>query len=251
VPKGITLRGAAATGNTIYGNFIGTDVTGQEAPSGLLQYAGISIEAGAAGIASYGMGTDPLDPDTDSDGSTDGVDNCPVVANPGQQNADNQIGNGTGIPGEDSTVPNSAGDNIGDACDSPDADNDGIPNATDSDPGGDITYDDNNNGNPCSPLGTDAADDGPSWDSNCNGIRDGVEGICPLATNPNGDTDGDGLLNTWEVCKWGTDPTKVDSDGDTLGDCKEAVDLNGNGIVDFGGDTLTVAKMTLGLLPCK
>ena len=223
-------------------------------------------------------------------------DNCPLVANPGQYNSDSGprpsgtggIGNGTGIPGDDATIPN--GDTMGDACD-PDLDNDGLPNASDPYPGGDITYDDNANGNPCVPLGTDAADHGPSWDSNCNGVRDGVEGICPLATNPYGDDDGDGLLNTWEVCKWGTDPAKVDTDGDTLGDCVEAVDTDGNGIIDFGGDalnsaratllpagigpgkfgkdgdfdlngnnvlagdygadTLTVAKMTLGILPCK
>jgi parallel beta-helix repeat protein len=198
--------------------------------------------------------TDPNDPDTDHDGFFDGPvdvdgpglgqpnDNCPNVANSGQENADNQIGNGIGIPGHDSTVPNSAGDNIGDACDSPDADNDGIANASDSDPGGDITYDDNNNGIMC-PV--DTADDGPSWDHNCNGKLDGkdlVPGSCPLAVNPRGDDDGDGLKNTWEVCKWGTDPTKVDTDGDTLGDCKEAADVDGNRVVDFTGDVMDYAQ---------
>ncbi len=126
-----------------------------------------------------------------------------------------------------------------------DGDNDGIPNASDSDPGGDITYDDNGNGNPCVPMGTDAADDGPSWDANCNGKLDGLEASCPLATNPEGDDDGDGLLNTWEACKWGTNPNVVDSDGDALGDCIEAVDTDGNGIVDFGGDALNSARATL------
>jgi hypothetical protein len=134
-----------------------------------------------------------------------------------------------------------------DACD-PDIDNDGIPNASDPHPGGDITYDTNGNGNPCVPLGTDAADNGPSWDWNCNGVLDGREGICPLAVNPRGDDDGDGLLNTWEVCKWGTDPTKVDTDGDTVGDCKEAADVNGDGVVNFTGDVIDYAKAAL--LPC-
>jgi hypothetical protein len=63
--------------------------------------------------------------------------------------------------------------------------------------------------------------------------------------NPNGDDDGDGLLNTWEVCKWGTNPGVIDSDGDTLGDCTEAVDTDGNGIVDFGADALNSARATL------
>ena len=65
------------------------------------------------------------------------------------------------------------------------------------------------------------------------------------------DTNGDGLLNTWGVCKWGTDPTKVDTDGDGIGDRKGAVDTDGDGIGDFGGDTLTTAKMALHILPCK
>ena len=189
-------------------------------------------------------------PDTDGDTVPDSVDNCPLVPNPDQNNSDSgprssgsgAIGNGASIAGDDRTVPN--GDSLGDACD-PDLDNDGIPNASDPDPGGDITYDDNGNGDPCVPLGTDAADDGPSWDSNCNGVLDGVEGSCPLAVNPKGDDDGDGLLNTWEVCKWGTDPTKVDTDGDVKGDCIEAADNDGNGLVDFGGDAINNAKSTL------
>jgi hypothetical protein len=192
--------------------------------------------------------------DTDDDGVPDNfdsvVDNCPLVSNPGQENTDGgpppsgtgAIGNGTGIAGDDATIPN--GDSIGDACD-PDIDNDGIPNGTDSDQGGDITYDDNANGDPCVPLGTDGDDDGPSWDSDCNGVRDGMEGSCPLTTNPNGDDDGDGLKNSWEVCKWGTDPTKVETDGDGIGDCIEAVDTDGNGVIDFGSDTLNSARATL------
>jgi len=194
----------------------------------------------------------PLDPenDVDGDGICAAADNCPLVSNPGQENSDSgpppsgagAIGNGTGIAGDDVTVPN--GDPFGDACDD-DLDNDGIANASDLDPGGDITYDDNNNGNPCVPLGTDAADGGPSWDSNCNGVRDGVEGSCPLTVNPEGDDDGDGLLNTWEVCKWGTDPDVVDSDGDGLGDCVEAASTDGNSTVDFGGDGLNSARATL------
>ncbi len=159
--------------------------------------------------------------------------------------ADKQIGNGTGIPGEDGTAPDSAAGLEGDACGSADVDNDGVPNGSDPDPGGDITYDDNNNGIACVAMGTDAADDGPSWDANCNGVLDGEEGICPLAVNPNGDNDGDGLLNTWEVCKWGTDPNVVDSDGDGTGDCIEAVDTDGNKIIDFGGDALNSARAAL------
>jgi hypothetical protein len=187
---------------------------------------------------SDGLG-DLCDPDDDNDTVLDVSDNCPFVSNPGQENNDSQIGNGKGIAGDDRTAPNS--DVLGDACD-PDADNDGIPNGTDSNPGGDITYDDNNDGAMCP---ADAADDGPSWDSNCNGVMDGLEAICPLAVNPNGDDDGDGLKNTWEVCKWGTDPAVIDSDGDTVGDCVEAADVDGNGVANFTGDAIAYAKAAL------
>jgi len=184
--------------------------------------------------------------DVDGDGVGDACDNCVSVPNAGQENADAAIGNGPGVPGDDRTVPNAVADSEGDACETDgDADNDGLPDAEDGDPGGDITYDDNNDGNPCLPMGTDSSDDGPSWDSDCDGRRDGVEASCPLAVNPNGDDDGDGLKNTWEVCKWGTNPAVLDSDGDTLGDCVEAADADGNGVVSFTGDVIYYAKAAL------
>jgi uncharacterized delta-60 repeat protein len=227
--------------------------------------------------------TNPLNPDTDADGALDGADNCPLVPNPGQANTDSgprpsgtgAIDNGPGIPGEDATIPN--GDTMGDACD-PDSDNDGLPDAQDTNPlgstgicaafagandghpnpaGGDVTNDDNHNGDPALPMGADAADNGPSWDTDGDGALDGVE--CMLDHNPRdradrptiaecggtGDTDGDGLLNAWETCGWGTSPNVVDSDGDGIGDCKEAADVNGDGVVDFVVDTISYAKATL------
>lgn len=58
---------------------------------------------------------DPADPDDDNDGAGDGVDNCPFVANGGQEDRD--------------------GDGAGDACDpliDGDADADGLPDGPDS-----------------------------------------------------------------------------------------------------------------------
>jgi len=146
------------------------------------------------------------------------------------------IGNGKGIPGGDATVPN--GDALYDACDD-DFDNDGIPDVSDTDPGGDITYDDNNDGIVCP---TDTADDGPSWDSDCDGKLDGWVGACGSGST---DTDTDGLMDAWENCKWGTNPAVIDSDGDTLGDCKEAADVDGNSVVNFPGDVIYYAKAIL------
>ncbi|MDP9238560.1 MAG: S8 family serine peptidase [Chloroflexota bacterium] len=187
-------------------------------------------------------------PDADLDGICDALDNCPNVPNADQANFDAAgIGNGPGIPGDDTTVANS--DTLGDACD-PDIDNDGLLNGSDPDPGGDNTADDNGDGNTAVGCygGTDAADDGPSWDTNCNGILDGQESnpIC-LAADTGADTDGDGLHDRWEVCTWGTDPNVVDSNGDGIGDCKQVMDMNGNGLVT-NADALFIKRAVFGII---
>jgi len=231
-----------------------------------------------------GAYTGNLKLDSDGDGVTDTVDNCPFVPNPDQKNSDAlAFDNGPGIPGDDKTVPNS--DNLGDACD-PDDDNDGLldvdeeplnncgafndlaanhPNPSRDD----VTNDDNHNGNPAPNMGRDSLDNGPSWDTDNDGVLDGAE--CQLGFNPRNkasrpsvnncatylsnlfgsnitrttDTDGDGLLDVWEFCGWGTDPKKVDTDNDGKGDCKEAADVDGNGIVDYDGDAMYYAKAAL------
>jgi hypothetical protein len=217
-------------------------------------------------------GTNPCDADTDDDGLDDGDDNCGTVSNADQTNSDSgppppasdtgAIGNGPGVAGNDETVPN--GDGLGDACD-PDADNDSLDNTDDgallsncvpigepanhpSPMSGDITYNDNND---LTMLG--AGDNGPSWDTDGDSVRDGVE--CLGGTNPRvaaagdrttcsslaggtGDTDGDGIDDTAEFCKWGSSRTVQESDGDGLGDCTEVMDVNGNGLVTNGDATL-------------
>lgn len=189
--------------------------------------------------------------DTDGGGVPDATDNCVSVPNPDQANFDGDappygdgvgIGNGSGISGDDKTVSNS--DTLGDACD-PDADNDGIPNDTDSDPEGDMTYDDNNDGNPCKPLGGssgDEDDDGPSWGADCDGKLDGWVDACGSTS---ADADTDGLKDAWETCKWGSNPAVLDSDGDGFGDCVEAADVDGNTVVNFTGDVIAYAKAIL------
>ena len=207
-------------------------------------------------------------------------DNCPSVYNPTQLNSDAApVDNGPGIAGNDGTIPN--GDGLGDACD-PDNDNDQILNANEfsatacapydlsttthlSPVFGDVTNDDNHNGNPAPPMGTDAADNGPSWDTDNDGVLDGVE--CRLGTNPRNrasrptvlqcanlltggtgpntastDADHDGLTAATENCKWGTSDLSSDSDGDGLGDCREAADIDGDALITFPGDVLGEAN---------
>jgi len=149
------------------------------------------------------------------------------------------ITGGRGIAGNDSTVAwNVKNDLKGDACDG-DWDNDGILNGVDPNPSGDVTYDDNNDG-----TWKGAGDNGTSWDANVNAKLDGPEALalCPLAGNA--DTDGDGLLDKWEYCKWASSPNSLDSDGDTKGDCVEVVDTNGDGAANLT-DVVNMAKAAL------
>lgn len=225
------------------------------------------------------QGTSPLSPDTDGDGFKDkpatshaplnantDEDSCPTIANPDQQNSEGAAGNGPSLAGDDLTVPQS--DATGDVCDLDD-DNDGLadideqsadacgafnlsetlhPNAA----RGDNTNDDNGNGIPAPPMGTDGTDDGPSWDTDNDGVRDGYE--CLRGTHPrdrlskpgplpddSADADADGLLNGWERRQWGTAATVIDSDGDGMGDCREAADVDGNGALNSTGDLLAYA----------
>jgi hypothetical protein len=210
-------------------------------------------------------GTNPCDPDTDADGVDDGPDNCGTISNPDQLNSDTgppppssdtgAIGNGPGVVGDDTTVPN--GDGFGDVCDV-DRDNDSLDDADDgallancvpigqpanhpSPTFGDITYNDNND-----LVMMGAGDNGASWDTDGDAVRDGIE--CLSGTNPRvsavadrtacntlagglADTDGDGIDNQAEFCKWGSSRTVQDTDGDGLGDCTEIMDVNGNKVI--------------------
>jgi hypothetical protein len=213
-----------------------------------------------ARIAAYCLSATDLDGDT----VVNNADNCPLKGPAAQTNTNPTIGNGKGIAGDDSTVPwNVKNDSKGDAC-TGDLDNDSIPNATDAEPGGpgaDITYDDGGATGP-PPDGTwkGAGDDGPSWDilplnggnpGVGNGKLDGLETVCAgtFSDMPagwaNADTDNDGLKNSWEFCKWASSPNVVDSDGDGKGDCVEAADVDGNGVVSFTGDVIYYAKAIL------
>jgi len=137
---------------------------------------------------------DLADDDRDDDGIPDSEDNCPDVANPGQEDSD---GDGVGDACDNCpTVPNpgqedSDGDGIGDACDpvDDDRDDDGIPDSEDNCP--------------------DVANPGQE-DSDGDGIGD--------ACDPATDTDDDGVIDGDDNCPLTPNPGQEDSDGDGIGD---------------------------------
>ncbi len=166
-----------------------------------------------------GMG-DACDADDDNDGVLDGDDNCPMVANEDQLDTD--------------------GDGDGDACDG-DRDGDTIPDELDNCP--DVrnpTQDD---------LDGDGIGDVCDADADGDGF-DGDADNCPDVANPgqedidgdgigdacDDDTDGDGLSDEIEEMI-GSDPTSLDSDGDTIPDAIEGRgDSDGDGVPNLIDD---------------
>jgi len=184
-------------------------------------------------------------PDTDLDGVADSSDNCPTVANPGQENADgNFIDQTPPSTQDDRTWPNS--DALGDACD-PDDDNDGLTDA------------DEQTGAACAGHITDPL----LGDTDGDRVLDGAE--CALSTDPTSaaskpsaaacgtatDTDGDRLSDRVEFCGYNTNPNDTDTDGDQDGypstglarDGCEAASINGDRIVNSGDQLLMVFEI--------
>jgi len=170
------------------------------------------------------LGTDPLSPDTDSDGLCDGSidvtiiapclggpDNCPVDSNPSQADI-NQ-------------------DGIGDACQ--DSDGDGLTDAEEDSNGNGVV--DTGELDPFLPDSDgDGVCDGPVIPASASCMIAGDN--CPALSNPlqedsdldgrgdvcDDDIDGDGIINTVETSS-GTNPLNPDTDSDRV--CDGAVEV--------------------------
>lgn len=162
-----------------------------------------------------GVLTDPLNVDTDSDGTHDLPDDCRALANADQADADH--------------------DGRGDACDA-DRDGDAVPDDRDNCP---ATAN-------ATQLDTDGDHHGDSCDDDLDG--DGVTNLadnCLALANPDQsdldvdglgdacdtDADGDGITNSLDLCPAVADPTQADLDRDRLGDACD-LDLDGDNVVN-------------------
>ena len=140
--------------------------------------------------------------DGDGDGLDDGDDNCPMVANPDQADAD--------------------GDMIGDVCDE-DTDGDMVNNDVDNCPDlanpGQLDLDRDMIGDDC--------DDDPDGDG-LDAAGETERGTDPLR----GDTDGDGVADGADSCPLRADPVGADTDGDGVGNACDGDD-DGDGVWDW------------------
>lgn len=153
--------------------------------------------------------TNPGDSDTDNDGVPDDQDNCPLIPNPAQTDADPDIYDAD----NDGNTTEIIGDGVGDACDQDPADP-AIGARSDIDDGTDSDLD-------------GLTDCEEYFGQRKGGFRTAIDAA---------DTDGDGILDSADNCACDVNASQDDSDGDGIGDLCEG---------DFGGSCMSAADPTM------
>ena len=166
--------------------------------------------------------------DSDGDGVTDDLDNCPSVPNPSQEDGD---GDGIGDTCDNCvSTPNpdqldADGDEIGDVCD----------NCIDTPNAAQLDGDGDGIGDVC-----DNCIDTPNA-AQLDGDSDGIGDACDNCVNtPNAaqlDSDGDGIGDACDNCVNTPNAAQLDGDGDGVGDgCDNCVDTPNTAQLDGDGD---------------
>ncbi|MBI5762749.1 MAG: thrombospondin type 3 repeat-containing protein [Planctomycetes bacterium] len=249
------LSGACPTGSQII-DFVGYGATANcfegAAPTATLTVSTAALRGAAGCTENNQNGTDfasgtptprnsataanpcGLPADSDCDGIPDSSDNCPLVANPGQQNADGDSAGDAcdGCPADaNKLTPGLCG------CGTPDTDNDGdgTPNCLDGCPNDPLKLAPGACG--CGTPDTDTDGDGtPDCTDGCPmDPNKTTPGLCGCGT-PDTDSDGDGTPNCEDDCP--NDPNKIapgicgcgvpdtDSDGDGTPDCNDGCPMD-------------------------
>ena len=186
--------------------------------SALAQVAGQSLTYTAVPLGSgIRMGID-----RDEDNVLDGDDNCPAIANPGQEDDNNN--------------------DIGNVCElvaNGDTDSDGVPNITDNCPTIANTNQLNND--------VDSAGDACDPDDDNDGALDGVDAFPfdptesvdtdsdGIGNNADSDDDNDSVLDGLDNCPVVANISQLDADNDGLGDVCDTDDDN-DGVLDTVDD---------------
>ncbi len=168
-------------------------------------------------------------PDLDGDGAGNDADNCPVEANPLQEDVDSDGLGDACDPRDDRDIDTDGVFNEADNCafvanaDQADGDGDGLGNVCDTTDGTDVDTDDV----------TNAADNCPFL-ANADQLDtdgDGLGDVCDPSNSD--DVDGDGVANAADNCPFGANADQVDADGDGFGDAcdgRDDDDADGDGV---------------------